>query len=377
MTTNVQLYSSRKLIIQMLVSTLYGVLAFLYLFYSENGSLPVFTQHLDNLSFFTLSSWLIFGFFTLISRSLNVFYPWLKGTTSRFIIQFVCNSLVALVLFWGCIKLLILVKYDSIAFKLFIEEKGDAAVKFFIIFLLTNLVFILVNLYQYSFTSFIQANIESEKMVRERLKLQYEILKSQLSPHYLFNTLNTIASLIHRDASTTEGFIRKFAQTFTYILNSHQKELVTVNEEVNFIKAYYFLLCIRFEKALLLNIDLDNVSADSYIPPMTLQLLVENAVKHNHFSEEKPLHITIKSTHEHCIEVVNNFERKPGFIEVDNQLLKKPEHHVSHKIGLENIKKRYSFFSNKEVEISKDQTFSVILPLILNPELFNQSKNIY
>jgi len=366
MTTNTQLYSSKKLLIQILVSTLYGVLAFLYLFYSENGSLPVFAQYLDTLSFFTLSSWLIFGTLTLISRAFNLYYPWLKGTASRFVIQFVCNSLVALVLLWICIKLLILIKYDNIAFSLFMEEKGDAAVKFFIIFLLTNLIFVLVNLYQYSFTSFIQANIESEKMVRERLKLQYEILKSQLSPHYLFNTLNTIASLIHRDASTTEGFIRKFAQTFTYILNSHQKELVTVNEELRFIKAYYFLLRIRFEKALVLDIDLDKMCADSYIPPMTLQLLVENAVKHNHFSEEKPLHISIKSTSEHRIEVVNNFERKPGFIEVDNQLLKKPEAHVSHKIGLENIKKRYSYFTNKNVEISKGQAFSVILPLILN-----------
>jgi len=364
MTSNSQLYSSKKLIIQILVSTLYGVLAFLYLSYSENGYLPTFVEELDNLSFFTLSSWLIFGVLTLITKALNVFYPWIKGTASRFVIQFVCNTLIAAILLWLCIKLLILVKYNNMAFGLFMEEKGDAALKFFIIFLLTNLVFVLVNLYQYSFTSFIQANIESERMVRERLKLQYEILKSQLSPHYLFNTLNTIASLIHRDASTTEGFIRKFAQTFSYILNSHQKELVSVQEELNFIEAYYFLLRIRFEKALKLDISLDNTSALSYIPPMTLQLLVENAVKHNHFSEDKPLHISIRSTNDHRIKVFNNFERKPGFIEVDNQLLKKPEQHVSHKIGLENIKKRYSYFSARDVEISKDQAFSVVLPLL-------------
>lgn len=369
MTTNTQLYSSKKLVTQILVSTLYGVLIFLYLFYSENGSLPVLTNHIDSISFFTLSSWLIFGILALVTRLLNIIYPWIKGMPSRFLIQFISNSIVAAVFLWICVKLLIVIKYDNISFSLFMSEKGDATIKFFIIFLLTNLVYILVDLYQYSFTSFIQANIESEKMVRERLKLQYEILKSQLSPHYLFNTLNTIASLIHRDASTTEGFIRKFAQTFSYILNSHQKELVSVQHEVDFIKAYYFLLRIRFEKALELDIDLNKQASTSYIPPMTLQLLVENAVKHNHFSEEKPLKICIRSNKNSGIEVLNNFERKPGFIEVDNQLLKKPERHVSHKIGLENIKKRYSYFTKNEVEITKNESFMVVLPLLLKQKV--------
>lgn len=364
MTANSQLYSSKKLFIQILVSTLYGVLAFLYLFYSENGSLPVFAEHLDTLSFFVLSSWLIFGVLIIIAKGLNVVYPWLNGALSRFFIQFTCNTIIATIMLWLCIKLLILIKFDNVDFALWMEDKSDVSIKFYIVFLLTNLIFILVDLYQYSFTSFIQANIESEKMVRERLKLQYEILKSQLSPHYLFNTLNTIASLIHRDASTTESFIRKFAQTFSYILNSHQKELISVQKEVEFIKAYYFLLRIRFDKALVLEINIDDECMSSYIPPMTLQLLVENAVKHNHFSEEKPLRISIETTDNKHISVVNNFERKPGFIEVDNQLVKKPEH-ISHKIGLENIKKRYSYFTKQEIKISKHETFSVVLPLLL------------
>ncbi|MBK3517989.1 sensor histidine kinase [Carboxylicivirga marina] len=369
MTANTQLYSSKKLVTQILVSTLYGVLAFVYLYYSENGGLPVLIENIDSISFFTLSSWLIFGILTLTARGINMIYPWIKGMPSRFMIQFVLNTIVATVFLWLSIKLLIAIKYDNISFNLFMEEKGDVTIKFFIIFLLTNLIFILVDLYQYSFTSFIQANIESEKMVRERLKLQYEILKSQLSPHYLFNTLNTIASLIHRDASTTEGFIRKFAQTFSYILNSHQKELVPLSQEVDFINAYYYLLRIRFEKALELDIQLDKNGIKSYIPPMTLQLLVENAVKHNQFSEDKPLKICIRSNGDGRIEVRNNFERKPGFIEVDNQLVKKPEPHVSHKIGLENIKKRYAYFTKHEVEISKNENFVVLLPLLLKHKI--------
>lgn len=362
--TGAPFYSSKKLLIQVLVSTLYGVLAFIYLFYSEFGTMPQAPEQLDTLSFFILSSWVIFAILSLTARGLNRVWPWVVGTAGRFTAQFFINTLITLVLLWLSARLFILIKYPNQTLPGFLQDKWDVALKFGIIFIVTNLIFVLVDLYQYSFTRYIEANIESEKMVRQRLKLQYDILKSQLSPHYLFNTLNTIASLIHRDAQTTEGFIRKFAQTFAYILKSHQKDLVTVEEELRFIKAYIFLLQIRFENALEVTINIPEPIQSTFIPPMTLQLLVENAVKHNEFSDEKPLHIAIEGNGNPYITVKNNFERKAGFIEVDKQLVKKPVRHVSHKVGLENIKKRYTYFSDKEVIISRDQAFTVSLPLI-------------
>ncbi len=357
-------YSSKKLLILALVSTLYGVLTYSYLSYSESGSLPSIKTQADALSLFIITSWLVFAVFALATQYLNRFIPWLSGTSSRFFLQFGVNTLIAVILITITTSIYVQLKHSEHSLGSFLSEQWDPTLKFIILFLISNLVYVLINLYQYSYTSFIQANIESEKMIRERLKLQYEILKSQLSPHYLFNTLNTIASLLHRDVATTESFVRKFAHTFDYILKSHQKDLVAIKEEMTFIKSYYYLLRIRFENALQLSIKLNDAHLGSYIPPMTLQLLVENAVKHNHFSEEKPLKIKIESNENGSIEVSNNFERKPGFIEVDNQMVKKPTQHVSHKVGLENIKKRYSYFTNKELKINRDQLFTVHLPLI-------------
>ncbi len=359
------IYSSKKLLIQALVSTLYGVLIYSYLIFSERGDLSSFGNDMDTLSLFIITSWIIFGVFSLVTTGLNLYKSWNNGTSSRFFIQFVANTLVALVILLLSLYIFILLKHPDKSLGIFLSESGDVTLKFIILFVISNVVYILINLYQYSYTSFIQANIESEKMIRERLKLQYEILKSQLSPHYLFNTLNTIASLLHRDIATTESFVRRFAHTFNYILKSHQKDLVLVKDELDFIDAYYFLLQIRFENALDLSVQIDDSVKQTFIPPMTLQLLVENAVKHNHFDEDKPLNIKIESD-KNSLRVSNNFERKPGFIEVDNQIVKKPNHHVSHKVGLENIKKRYSYFTRHELIIDRDNYFTVQLPLIMN-----------
>lgn len=362
--SEISIFSSKKLFIQALVSTLYGVLTYSYLTFSETGNLNSLSTQVDTLSLFIITSWIVFAAFSMVTKSLNRIKPWISGTSSRFFIQFAINSLVAAIILILSLVTYLRVKQPNSNLMEFLAGLRDPAIKFIILFLISNLVYILINLYQYSYTSFIQANIESEKMIRERLKLQYEILKSQLSPHYLFNTLNTIASLLHRDVDTTEGFVRKFAHTFNYILKSHKKDLVTVSEELNFINSYYFLLRVRFENALVLSINLNNNDIQSYIPPLTLQLLVENAVKHNYFDEDKPLRINIESSENQTITVSNNFERKSGFIKVDNQLVKKPVQHVSHKVGLENIKKRYAYFTNRELKISRDKAFVVRLPLI-------------
>ncbi|MBS2099017.1 sensor histidine kinase [Carboxylicivirga linearis] len=360
------IYSSKKLLIQALVSTLYGVLIYSYITFSEKGDLSSFGSDMDTLSLFIITSWVVFTAFSFVTKGLNRIRPWTQGTPSRFFFHFIVNSLVALVLIAISLWIFVAIKHPNQSLGAFLSNSGDATLKFIILFLLSNIVYILINLYQYSYTSFIQANIESEKMIRERLKLQYDILKSQLSPHYLFNTLNTIASLLHRDITTTESFVRRFAKTFSYILRSHQKDLVTVKEELDFIEAYYFMLQIRFENALHLSINISEAVKKTYIPPMTLQLLVENAVKHNHFDEEKPLNILIESSPNNTIKISNNFERKPGFIEVENQLVKKPLQHISHKVGLENIKKRYSYFSKQGLIIDRDKQFTVQLPLIIN-----------
>jgi LytS/YehU family sensor histidine kinase len=176
-------------------------------------------------------------------------------------------------------------------------------------------------------------------------------LKSQLSPHYLFNSLNTISSLIYNDPQTAEQFIRRLAITYQYILATRHKKYVLLLDEIEFVQSYYYLLRIRFQQSLTLEINLPNSVMNSPIPPLTLQLLVENAVKHNTISPDKPLFIYISA--------VDNMELK-----VMNTKNDSAQSSASFRIGLENIRKRYQFFTNKKIDVKDDEKFVVSLPVI-------------
>jgi LytS/YehU family sensor histidine kinase len=176
-------------------------------------------------------------------------------------------------------------------------------------------------------------------------------LKSQISPHYLFNSLNTISSLIFKDTQSAEQFIRRLAQTYQYILSTQNKSYVLLKDEVEFVQSYYYLLRIRFQQQLTVDINLPSGIMNSKIPPLTLQMLVENAVKHNNMSNDKKLFIYITAQDNTYVKVMNT---KTG-----NQF-----NVSSFKVGLENIRKRYQFFTEKQIEVKDDEKFVVSLPVI-------------
>src|SRR5262249_52739870 len=147
--------------------------------------------------------------------------------------------------------------------------------------------------------------VEQLRSERWQLKLQFESLKSQISPHYLFNCLNTISSLLYKDSHMAEEFIRRMADTFRYVLSNQKQKLVSLREEVEFVKAYYYLLQVRYEHHLKLEVNLPKSLLDSRIPPMTLQMLVENAVKHNIISKDQPLLVYISAQDNTFINVTN------------------------------------------------------------------------
>ena len=133
---------------------------------------------------------------------------------------------------------------------------------------------------------------------------------------------------------------------------------------MEFLEAYNFLLRVRFENAYQFSYHLKEEAMESWIPPLSLQMLVENAIKHNTISEDLPLHVEIIQEQEDFITVRNNYIGKPFFITIKNNLVRNPSGAASLKIGLENIKKRFQFYSTKEMTIKKDDYFTVKLPLI-------------
>lgn len=192
--------------------------------------------------------------------------------------------------------------------------------------------------------------IQNEKLKTESMASRFASLKAQVNPHFLFNSLNVLSGLVYQDADLSAQFIKKLAEVYRYVLDQQEEELVPISEELEFVEAIVFLQQIRFGKNLNVAV---NIPAEStyLIPPLALQMLIENAIKHNVISAASPLKIEM--------EVENSY-----FI-ISNTLQPKTVMGESLGLGLENIRKRYGFLTNKSVHvIKKDGKFVVKLPII-------------
>ncbi len=193
---------------------------------------------------------------------------------------------------------------------------------------------------------------KAKNLEKENLQSQYETLKSQINPHFLFNTLNTITNLIEEEPEVAVRYVSKTADFLRTILSLKDKEVIRVEEEIHLIKDFYDLQMQRFGDNLKLLIDVKKENLSKKIPPLALQMLFENAIKHNIISIEKPLIITIKDHGLDYLEIRNNLQKKTVFAQ-------------SNGIGLNNIENRYGFLSDKRIEIIQNEAFfSVRLPLL-------------
>ena len=194
------------------------------------------------------------------------------------------------------------------------------------------------------------AELNSAQLQKESMQAQFDSLRSQVNPHFLFNSLNALTNLIYDDPDKAARFVKQLSEVYRYVLDTQGKEVVPLDDEVKFLKSYLFLQQIRFGDKL--KVDLDLNASNVQIAPLVLQMLVENAIKHNIVSTEQPLTIKI-------------FRDATGIV-VQNNIQKKmvlPED--SKGIGLENIKKRYSFLAQNKVEVRDDnKSFIVKLPVL-------------
>jgi LytS/YehU family sensor histidine kinase len=194
---------------------------------------------------------------------------------------------------------------------------------------------------------------EQENLKRESIKEQLDALKTQVNPHFLFNNLNTLASLIPENPKYAEKFVQELSKVYRHILDVKDAKTITLKEELDVVQAYSFLLKTRFENNLYIEINVPVEKLQKKIVPLSLQLLIENAVKHNIASSEKPLQINI---------FTNN-----GSIVVDNNLQMKKQIMESTGIGLDNIRNRYKLLSTESVKVvTTENNFTVSIPLIEN-----------
>ena len=197
-----------------------------------------------------------------------------------------------------------------------------------------------------------KANTQLLKLQKENLQSQFEMLKQQVNPHFLFNSLNVLTSLIKVDPDLAEVFTERLSKVYRYVLENKEKDLITLGTELEFIKSYSFLLDIRFSGKLFVEIDIDEKYLENLVVPMVLQLLVENAVKHNTFSKKNPLKISLTVDNDNFLTVVNNLQNRKTQM-------------VSTGVGLVNISKRYALLTDAQpvFDITGDY-FTARIPLI-------------
>lgn len=192
----------------------------------------------------------------------------------------------------------------------------------------------------------------NQQLKNQQIRTQYEVLQNQMSPHFLFNSLNTLTSIIPENADAAVSFTERLSEVYRYILQNKDRELVSLKEEVEFVQSYLYLLRMRYPDNLSVDFNIEEKYLDLTIPPLTLQMLAENAIKHNVVSKAKPLHIDIYIENGKSVIVKNNLQRKDSLDK-------------STKTGLENIRKRYSILGQKEIDVITSPTnYMVAVPLI-------------
>ncbi|GAA4070509.1 histidine kinase [Flavobacterium cheonanense] len=216
----------------------------------------------------------------------------------------------------------------------------------------------------YLYKAYQETRLKEQKIIAGTANAKFESLKNQIDPHFLFNSLNVLSSLIEENPENAQQFTTSLSKIYRYVLEQKDKELVTVSEELAFAKTYMKLLKMRFENSITFELPADFENPDAKVVPLSLQLLLENTIKHNVVSENKPLHIKIYI--------------KDNFLVVENNLQKKEVLQDRKGVGLQNIVSRYAILSERKVLIDETkETFAVYLPILTKQISIMETTNTF
>ena len=271
--------------------------------------------------------------------------PWLHDPLKRLIIQFLITIAFSIVIIVIAIFLNGFFSHQEITSGYFFEQAYFMAkIAFSFIFagsLISNAILF--------FKNWKESAVQQEKLKREQLALQYETLKSQVNPHFLFNNLNSLTSLINSNPEKAIDFVKKLSEVYRYVLDQKDHELVALATELKFVESYIYLHQIRFGTNLEVQVDVD--AKNFKVIPLSIQLLVENAIKHNEISDKKPLSIRLYTNDDEYLIVENVLQKKSGS--------------EGSGMGIQNISDRYGFFTDKKVLITfNSERFRVSIPLL-------------
>lgn len=292
--------------------------------------------------FITISLW-------IINRQVQYFIRkqlfTIRSTGLRIITRFGINILITYVLAFILFRL-----WNSYLHRSSYNNTSIAALQVISIFLsiLTGCIYEIVYLNKEKESDIIKI----ERTERSKVQAQLDGLKNQVDPHFIFNSLNTLSYLISQNPETAKLFNDTLAKVYRYILIKKEKDLVMLKEEIEFASNYFYLLKLRYQTGLKMTIEFDDIVTENYmLPPLSVQILIENAIKHNHFTEKLPLDIKVCVIPDK-VTVINNRNIKQFEIQ-------------SSQIGLKNLGERYKLITGNSISIKDDkEKFIVVLPLL-------------
>ncbi len=282
----------------------------------------------------------------LVTTILDKLIPWQDYKISRFICQ----------VFFGLTVSLLFVNSLYFALKhLYTDTAPDTVQLILINSYGASIIMPIISIY--FGIKFLKAwnasQLETERLQKENARGQMMSLRNHLDPHFLFNNLNILSSLIDHDVTLSKKYLEKFAEVYRTILKSELSDLIALKKEMKLIEAYIYLIKIRWRDALDISIDIDDADMNRAIPPLAGQMLIENVIKHNTISRSNRMQISIRSRPNNYLEISNTI--KP----------KKYDEEKKSGTGLLNIKNRYAYFTDRAVIITQEnEVFSVMLPLL-------------
>jgi two-component system, LytTR family, sensor kinase len=290
-----------------------------------------------------LAFWTLWEFILLLSHMLERRFPIAFHPNKRIIIQILATYILATSI--GYILIESSIRFLNVKFPSILESFGYLL--YFLLSIVMNLIYFGTKyFYNWKYDLVKLANVQ-----REQTLVKYNALQNQLNPHFLFNALTSLNSLIFENQQLASDFLQQLSKVYRYVLQNKERQTVPLSTELDFISHYISLLSTRFRSAIEFNVAQRIDSGDKHVVPVTLQILIENAVKHNIASREIPLTISID---------VND-----GYLEVTNTVNKKSFVEASNRQGLENLKSLYQYLSDKPVNIIEvDSLFKVRIPLI-------------
>lgn len=330
-----------------------------------NGEFNSYYEFFESLLFYSLISlvvtlsisWVVLSILHWLNRRL----PWTDNILKRLLAEISLTLPISLFLgfIFGNITFL-LVKEDGVVYK-------ELIFSYLTISLIMNFVLVAISDWFYFFDRWKLSLVQNQKTLtdnevlqREKIAAQYEALKNQINPHFLFNSLNVLSSIVHTDPDKAEMFIDEFASLYRYILENNENETITLSEEIDVAKSYCFLQEIRFGKAVQFSFEgFEKVDTKLHAFPLSVQTLLENAVKHNIASDEMPLHITIILAGNQVI--------------IQNNLQLRKNQEPSTGIGTTNLIMRYKPYKLVPRFVKTADHYTATLPLLDTPNQNRQN----